>query len=35
MILKAKFAHNNRHICVVALTNDYTMCVYLIDSGSA
>ncbi|EGR29518.1 PH domain protein [Ichthyophthirius multifiliis] len=34
MILKAKFAHNNRHICVVALTNDYTMCVYLVDSGA-
>ncbi|KAL4455920.1 hypothetical protein ABPG73_008674 [Tetrahymena malaccensis] len=34
MILKAKFAHDNKHIGLVALTNDYTMCVYLIDSQS-
>lgn len=32
MILKAKFAYDNKHIGLVALTNDYTMCVYLIDS---
>lgn len=32
MILKVKFASDNKHIGVVALTNEYTMCVYLIDS---
>jgi len=32
IILLVKFAYNNRHICCVALTNDYTMIVYLIDS---
>lgn len=32
IILLIKFAFDNRHLCCVGLTSDYTMKVFLIDS---